>query len=236
MKRAYVTAQRGLSIIELLVYMTISSTVVAGIYQTFAAQQKSYQHQTGAAELQQNLRASLYTLTKDIHSAGYNPSFNAKTPPGFVTTFPAPNNQFTIDYATQKTIIAFTSDTNGNGQLDPSSDPNSQEMMAYRFNATNRTLERFQPSNTGGTWGAIADNVETVNFITLDRNGAVTSVANNIRAVEMAILVREAKPDAKFVNKEVYKNKQGTVLCTTCAGDNFHRRLLTTTVQARNLR
>lgn len=229
MKRLHAAGQYGFTLIELLVYMVISSALTAGMYQTFAAQQKSYLHQNTAAELQQNLRTGMYLMTKDIHSAGYNPA--RKTSPGFVTSFAAPNHQFTINYATQKDIIAFTTDTNGNGVIDP----NNSEMIAYRLNAVNHTLERFQATPAGGAWEAVANNVEAVNFISLTRDGTVTTVARDIRAVEIALLVRSGKPDLKFINNEVYRNKQGTVLCGTCAGDHYYRRLLTTTVQARNL-
>ncbi|MGE3537588.1 MAG: PilW family protein [Candidatus Tectimicrobiota bacterium] len=231
MQRFSSSAQRGVTIVELLLYMTLSSTLVAGIYQTFAAQQKAYVRQNSTAELQQNLRTGMYLLTKDIHSAGYNPARRPNI--GFTTSFPVPNNRFTIDYATQKTIIAFTSDANGNGLIDP----NNAEMIAYRFNASNHTLERFAATDTstGGTWEAIADNVEAVSFLTLGKDGSVTTQPQNMRAVEIALLVRSDKPDPKYVDREVYKDKHGNVLCATCSGDHYHRRLLTTTAQARNL-
>ena len=231
MQGASLAGQRGLTIIELLLYLTLSSLLIAGIYQTFATQQKSYVHQNTAAELQQNLRTGMYLMTKDIHSAGYNPA--RRNGIGFVTTFPAPNDKFTIDYATQNTIIAFTADANGNGSIEP----NDSEMLAYRFNAADHTLERFKAANTvaGGSWEAIADHVEMVNFIALAQDGTVTTEAKKIRAVEIALLVRGHKPDPQFTTQEVYRNKQGVVLCQTCSGDHYHRRLLTTTAQARNL-
>lgn len=232
MYRSKMAKQRGLSVIELLLYMTISSTLIAGIYQTFAAQQKMYLHQNSTAALQQNLRTGMYLMTKDIHAAGYNPSRKQIQGLGFVTTFPAPNNKFIINYETQKDIIAFTSDTDGNGSINP----DDMEMIAYRFNATDNTLERFKATNVtaGGTWEAIAENIEVVNFIALASDGSIATAAKDIRAVEIALLVRADKPDPKFVEREVYRNKRGTVLCSTCTGDHYHRRLLTTTVQSRN--
>ena len=45
---------------------------------------------------------------------------------------------------------------------------------------------------------------------------------------------RNAEP--KFINTTTYRNKQGDVLCASCTGDHYRRRLLTTTVQMRNVR
>jgi Tfp pilus assembly protein PilW len=134
MKRPIIVRQCAFTVIELLLYMVISSTLIAGIYLTFAAQQKMYLHQNATAELQQNLRAGMYLMTKDIHSAGYNPA--RKTGLGFVTAFPSPNDKFIINYNTQKHLIAFTSDTNGDGVVNP----NDTEMIAYRFKTADHTL------------------------------------------------------------------------------------------------
>lgn len=232
MKRHYRTYQYGFTLIELLIYMAVSSALMGSMYQTFYAQQKSYIAQNHAAEMQQNLRSGMYVMTKDLRSVGYDPTKRAS--PGFVTAFPAPNDQFVINYATSTNIIAFTTDTNGSGTTDAS----NLERLAYRLNAANRTLERFNASNVlpGMDWEAVVDNVDAVNFVYLQHDGTLATLANQIRAVEIALLVRARHPDSKFINTTTYRNKRGTILCTACTGDHYHRRLLTTTVQARNLR
>jgi Tfp pilus assembly protein PilW len=224
--------QSGFSILEMMVYIAVSSAVVASMYQTFYAQQKSYITQNTLTEIQQNLRSGMYLMTKDIRSTGYNPSEKATV--GFVTSFPAPNNSFVIDYATDNNIIALTTDTNGNGVVDA----NNLEQIAYRFSTTNRTLERFHATNvqSGGVWEAVIDNVDAVNFRYLKGDGTQATQANEIRSVEIALLVRARHPERNLLNTETYKNKHGDILCMTCAGDHYHRRLLTTTVRARNIR
>jgi len=221
----------GFTIAELMVYIAVSSLLTIGMYQTFNAQQKSYVTQNYLTEIQQSLRSGMYLMTKDIRSTGYNPSGRAAV--GFVDTFAAPNDKFVINYALATNMIALTTDADGDGSVDP----NALEQIAYRHNAANRTLERFISTNVlpGGTWEAVLDNVDAVNFLYLQGNGAVATAASDIRTVEIALLVRSRSPDAQFLNTTVYKNKQGTVLCPTCANDHYHRRLLTTTVQARNL-
>lgn len=217
MKRQTLAHPYGFSLVELMVYAAISSLFLGTMYQTFYTQQQSYILHTHIAEMQQNLRSGIQLMTKDLRSAGYNPDRLPNV--GFVTSFPAPNNTFTINYATSKDIIAFTTNT---------------EQIAYRHNAARKTLERFNATNGG--WDAVVDNVDAVNFVYLKSDGTRATQASDIRSVEIALLVRSRIPDPKFTNTAVYRNKRGETLCPECSGDHYHRRLLTTTVQARNLR
>jgi type IV pilus assembly protein PilW len=232
MKRDSMKRQSGFTLMEMMVSMAIASLIISATYQAFSAQQKSYTTQSYITEMQQNLRSGMYVMTKDIRSAGYNPSGNATV--GFVTSFADPNHNFDINYATANNIIALTTDTDGDGVIAA----NNTEQIAYRFNATNRTLESFRSTNVapGGVWEAVVDNVEAVNFVYLKGDGTSATLARDIRSVQIALLVRARQPEPKFLNTETYKNKQGNIICATCTGDHYRRRLLTTTVQARNLR
>src|SRR5262250_4033578 len=86
--------QSGFTIIEVIVAMAISSVLITAVYQTFHSQQRSYTMQNEAAAMEQNLRGSLYLLTKELRSAGYNPNPETIENFRFVTSFPAPNNLF----------------------------------------------------------------------------------------------------------------------------------------------
>ena len=225
--------QNGFTIIEVMITMVISSVLVTAVYQTFHSQQRSYTMQSEAAAMEQNLRGGLYLLTRELRSAGYNPARAVPTNIGFVTTFPAPNNQFVVNYATDTSTIAFTSDNNGNGVIDP----NSNEQIAYRFNNATKALERFNDTNINPAdkWEAVATNIDAVYYAYFDQNNNLTTNPANIRYVEVSLLARMAKQDAKYINTTVYKNKQGVDLCPACVGDHYHRRLLVTTIQIRNL-
>src|SRR6266436_4383976 len=225
--------QKGFTIIEVMITMVISSVLVTAVYQTFHSQQRSYTMQSEAAAMEQNLRGGLYLLTRELRSAGYNPARAVPTNIGFVTTFPAPNNQFIVNYATDTSTIAFTLDNNGNGVIDPS----SNEQIAYRFNNATKALERFNDTNINPAdkWEAVATNIDAVNYAYFEQNNNLTMNPTNIRYVEVSLLARMAKQDAKYINTTVYTNKQGVNLCPACVGDHYHRRLLVTTIQIRNL-
>ena len=70
---------KGFTIVELLVAMTISLVVMGAITYTFKSQQDSYIVQTQISSMQQNLRAAMYMLTQDIQMAGYYTNFDSET-------------------------------------------------------------------------------------------------------------------------------------------------------------
>jgi len=228
-------SQSGFNLIEVMVAVAISSVLITAVYQTFHSQQRSYTMQNEAAAMEQNLRGSLYLLTKELRSAGYNPQ---QTPTDssvpttnfrFVTSFPAPNNLFTVDYATHS-LVAFTSDSDGNGTI--ASTPNNNEQIAYRFNNAQKTLERF--NDITNQWEITSSNIDAVYFTYFDHSKNPTANPANIEYVEISLLARTGKPDSKYTNTHVYTNKEGVNLCPACVGDHYHRRLLTTTIQIRN--
>ncbi|MCF8063103.1 MAG: prepilin-type N-terminal cleavage/methylation domain-containing protein, partial [Deltaproteobacteria bacterium] len=69
-----VRREGGFTLIELLVTVVVSGVVMAGIYTTFVSQQNSYIVQSETAALQQNLRAAMFNLKREIRMAGYNPA------------------------------------------------------------------------------------------------------------------------------------------------------------------
>jgi type IV pilus assembly protein PilW len=217
--------RQGFSLIEVLVAMACSSIVMAALYQMFHSQQRAYLKQDDITEMQQNLRAGIYLITKDIRSAGFDPTKSANA--GFVTDFPDDILATDINYATDTDIIAFTIDDNGDSMIQA----NNNEQIAYRL--SNNNLERY--NWTQMAWEPIANNIDALNFVYLDSNGAITGNPNNIRSIEVSLLVRTGDKDHHYTNTQDYTNKQGTNICPSCANDNFRRRLLATTIHIRNL-
>ena len=63
--------QKGLSLIEMLIAMVIAVVIIAGVYRTFAVQQKTFVVQEQVAEAQQNVRAVMDLIARDIRMAGF---------------------------------------------------------------------------------------------------------------------------------------------------------------------
>jgi type IV pilus assembly protein PilW len=218
--------RQGFSLIEVLVAMACSSIVIAALYQMFYSQQKSYLQQDDIAEMQQNLRAGLYLMTKDIRSAGFDPTRLANA--GFVTNFAEPHEIFSpaINYAADTNVIAFTIDDDGDGMIEA----NDNEQIAYRLKDDNLQIY----STSRATWDSIADHVDALNFVYLNSDGLVTGTPTDISSVEVTMLVRTGEKDNEYTNTKTYKNKRDDEICPLCANDNYRRRLLSTTIRLRN--
>ena len=65
---------RGVTLIELLVSLVVSSILVAALYRAFVGQQKTYAVQEEVADLQQNAKVAINRMMRDIRMFRY-PSF-----------------------------------------------------------------------------------------------------------------------------------------------------------------
>ncbi len=63
--------QRGLSLIELMVAITISLLLLAGVLQIMLGSKQTYNVQDGMARLQENARYALDRISQDISQSGY---------------------------------------------------------------------------------------------------------------------------------------------------------------------
>jgi type IV pilus assembly protein PilW len=234
--------ERGFTMVELLVAMAITAVVMAAVYTLYKTQQDSYIAQDQVVEMQQNVRASLYQMARDMRMAGFNPQ-RAPNVGGFVTQLPDDGGGTTT---TNSTNIAFTIDQDSNGVIDIDAD---DEQIAYRLDNATSALQKFRVSDD--SWQAVADNISAVDFVYLDLNGAdiTTSVIanpttiyattnlpfiNSIRSIEMSIVARTGRIDTSFPGTPAYFNQQGAQILAAL-GDNYRKRLITTTIFCRNL-
>lgn len=63
--------QRGLTLVEIMVAVTISLVLLAGVLQVFLSSKASYNLQNGIARLHENARFALDIMTNNISRAGY---------------------------------------------------------------------------------------------------------------------------------------------------------------------
>ena len=64
---------RGFTMVELLITMLISGVIMAAIYSAYTAQQRTYLAQQQVAGMQQNIRAGLDIMVRELRMAGYDP-------------------------------------------------------------------------------------------------------------------------------------------------------------------
>lgn len=63
--------KNGLTLIELLIALVMSSILIAVLYRAFISQQKTYNVQDQVADMQQDVRVAIGQMTREIRMAGY---------------------------------------------------------------------------------------------------------------------------------------------------------------------
>ncbi|MGB5686850.1 MAG: prepilin-type N-terminal cleavage/methylation domain-containing protein [Candidatus Electrothrix sp.] len=208
----------GFTLVEIMVSMAISSLVIAGIYGVYTIQQRSYTVQAQVSEMQQRIRGAVDYMARNIRMAGYDPN-SVECEPDLITAVPGTlefdiceagktEYRITIAYDPTEGDINVTTDADRDG--DASSMP-------------------------------LAEGVDAFLFRYLDSQGDPAS-GNNIKVVEISMLVRSNSPDFKHTNTMTYIPGSGSAADWTLASgftnppnDNFHRRLLVTSIALRNM-
>jgi len=231
---------QGFTMVELLVGMVVSLLAIGAIYSTFLNQFKSYQVQEEVAAMQQNIRAAMFHMQREIRMAGCDPFNNSVTLPN---QDPIPTSKRLIVYPINQIIeanstsVVFMEDVNPpDGDVD---DPN--EIIGYSLNVSEGNLVR----NTGGGDQAVAENIDAIDFVYLDgasppnvlnpnRTNVAAGNLSQIRSVEITIVARTGKGLSASKNNVIYNNQQGVTILGA-QNDNFSRRRLTAFINCRNL-
>ncbi|WP_020587601.1 prepilin-type N-terminal cleavage/methylation domain-containing protein [Desulfobacter curvatus] len=233
--------QKGFTLIELMMTLVIGAMIAGAAYATYIFQQKSYYTQDQVAEMQQNLRAALYSVIKEIQMAGYNPVGSGNFG---ITSALAGRLQLTKDEdedgvfdPEERLDIGFTNavssehrDVDGNGIPDLSTNGVP--------NAVNLSIQEYSTAGNPGGYQAIAENIQAVEFLYLNSAGtnlALTPPVNlsAVRSIQITLLARSEHSDPQFTNSMTYTTPSGQNWGPY--NDNFRRRLLTTTIKCRNL-
>jgi type IV pilus assembly protein PilW len=217
MMNSITTSQKGFSLIELMVAIAIASVLMAGIYTFYHNQLKTHITQQEMVDMQQDARAAMYMMTREIRMAGYDPL----------------NTGATIRTA-NVAAIAFDSDENGNGAID------SDERFYYALN--NDTLVRGGWNTPSApvpeNLNPVALNIDALNFVYLNNAGDTTSDLADIRSVQITLVARSGDVVPVLMRKHTdnttYTNQQDTPILSA-QNDNFRRIRLTTAVKVRNL-
>ena len=214
----------GFTLIELLVAMAITGIVAGAIFTAFQSQQKSYLIQDQITEMQQNLRAGMDLMVREIRMAGYDPHGDS----GAGITAAAGN---TLTF----TLVADNDsyDNDGDNVIDETGELKTIQYDLYDAYGDNDTdIGR----RVGARKRAAAENIEEIEFLyTLADGTNATAPANpnDIRSVQITILAKTEHKDSKFSDTKTYTTPSGANWGPY--NDGFRRRLLSTTVKCRNM-
>ena len=186
------TDNRGFTLMELLVAMGIGTVILAAIAGTFMTQTRFYNAQEQINEMQQNARAAMDLMTREVKLAGYKPRGTEV----FVGVAYS-----TTELRIRENLNGYLADAaGGNATINDSSD----EHIVYTFDSANKRIRRAYGA-VGATQEVIANNIEAFTFDYLDSAGAATTTPANIRQVSLNITARTAKPDPNFTTNGGYR-------------------------------
>lgn len=213
---------RGFTLVELLVAISISAIIMTAVYAAYNSQQKSYVIQEELAALQQNLRVAMFYMSNQIREAGCNPTIDkGVNRPRMLTA--------DVDE------INFTSDITGmpNGDADGDTG-DSYENVTYSLYTSDGIQKLGVKRTATDTNQPVIENVDALNFVYLDASGNITTTLANIRSVEVTIVVRASREDLDYTDGNEYQNQQGDVVLDA-QNDHFRRRMLSMRIACRNL-
>lgn len=211
------TAAHGFTLVELLVALAMSALVMAAIFRLSMDQQKVHTAQGQVAELQQNIRAALDLLVKDIRMAGYDPTRTAGA-----TCVAATAGQF-----------RFTADVvNADGLC---TGANEDVTLALAVDGAG-VQNLVRKASADGSAETVVPYVDQIEFLyTLADGTRTTTPANpaDVRLVQISLLVRAPLQDDNLVNTASYTTPSGAVWGPF--NDRYRRRFLSTSVVCRNM-
>lgn len=234
--------QRGVSVIEIMVAITISLILMAGISQIFLSSKTSYNLQDGLGRLQENARFALDVLNRSIGMAGYTPS---------LTPIDAFDTTYTQDNVSENSTLGFTVSSNKASDI---IDVNYTSATDCLGNATGGVAnDRFYIDgsnlmclgNGSGTAGIMAEGVENMQVLYGEDtdNDKVANVYvsvgnitdwNAVVSVRIALLVSTVQS----VGNNTKDDKTHILLNAAPIGpigDNVIRRVFNRTIILRNV-
>jgi type IV pilus assembly protein PilW len=255
-------SNNGFTLVELMVTMVVAFLVIAAVYASYVVQQRTQIEQQQVTLMQQNLRAGLAMMTRELKMAGYDPTLAG----GYGIT------------TANKTVFAFTADLCEDGDdpkdsavdptcpgpvdpvtLEPTDDdrPNAgrplEEQFIYQLfdsdipaDGINDALQRV-PALAPNPAVPIAENIEQIEFSYIMENGSTQETVaagqlENIRAVQITLLARADRPDYRYTNQQTYTTLFGTTwdpantaFFTIPNSLNYRRRILLATIELRNM-
>ena len=228
------TYHHGFTLVELMITIAIFGIVLTGVYSVYEAQVRSHYTQQQIMEMQQNIRAAFYLMEREIKMVGLNPTGNDDIG---IDVADAHTLSFSMDFTGGSmdgdNEGANGIDDNGNGLVDEAveaewydghADPNANEEVVYilsndaDFNGINDGLPRR--TDDGGSCNLLRNgyilalNIDALNFVYLDLNGAPlpTPVADPsaIRAIQVSLVARSGDKPSKYSYGYVDRRTIGT--------------------------
>ncbi|MGV1100107.1 PilW family protein [Thiovibrio sp. JS02] len=243
---------RGFTLVEVAIVLLIASVVMAAVYNVYRSQQNAYTSQEAVAELQQNFRAAVNVMAREIRLAGHSNDYinrptstDCEVGPG--VCLGSGNSQLVFTYYDEDAADNSV-DYDGDG-TPHGADPG--ELVKVRYDlyaayddgvAPADPLDDLARAVGSGNRQPTVLNIAGLQFRYLidDGSGGFT-FANSVdaanmrlvRGVEVTVLAKSGRPDRNYPETPSFTPPGGGVTWNLAKGERG--RMFTTTVMCRNL-
>ncbi len=180
-------SQRGVTLTELMVALVMGLATVAAVYSVHLIQVKQRILQEDVMAMQQNARAAMDLMTRELRMAGFDP-MGVNRDGSVSNDFPG------VDY--HPTELQIKSDLNGNGLL-----TDSNESIVFLYDASTLTLRR----KVGRGRQPLAEHIQSLALKYFDQRGAPTTDSTNIRMIEVALTAQTEHADSQYPQNEGHR-------------------------------
>lgn len=217
---------KGFTLIELMIAMVLSVMVISGIFALFRNQVAIHNTERLMVSMQQNVRAAMSFVERDIRLAGSDPSGTSGA--AFLSA--------------DEAQLQFQTDTDEDGLI------GAGETVTYALNGSNLVRGTTVPFDAA-TAPIVARNIDAINFDYFDSAGNNISdktvipwvvQVNQIATIGVSIVARsgDTLPGLfiKRTDEKVYRNLSGDIILDKSGGnaDLFRRMQIATDIDCRN--
>ena len=194
MKFFYCTEKNsGFTLIEILIGMVLTSIVSIGIFQAYNSQQRSQIAQQQSVDMQQNIRAAMMIMTKEIRKAGYDPTGTSGA--GIVELGDGSDAANFLKFTYFNPDAAGDGNDNDNDTGTSDADEVLQAVEYYLFDSKDDGTMDLGRRN-GARLDAIVQNIQSLNFVYRGADGGIVSDGEDVRFIEITI-VAEVNPNQR---------------------------------------
>jgi type IV pilus assembly protein PilW len=239
----------GFTLIELMIALVISGIISIAMYSAYTSQQRVNQAQDHVVAIQQDLRAGLDMMARELRMAGYDP--DKKWGAGFV---PSSMNGTVNSNTVAFTLVADDDqvDNNKDGTTDEAGE---LKAVQYDFapgyedtdgiNDIRRQVGYVEAGQVvwSGNPTVLIENVDRVEFLYTLVDGSqpvppaqTDLTGDKIRSIQISVLVRASEKSVGYLDTESYQSASGADW-TPPHDDmqHFRRRMQVITVDCRNM-
>jgi type IV pilus assembly protein PilW len=211
--------------------MALAAMVSFGLVVVFTSFSRTQTAQDNVISMQQNLRAALFLMGRELRMAGYKGPNPSATPMAGILDANSDNIRFTY-LATDDGI-----DNDSDGSRDEAGETTTIQYTHYDADGDgiNDAIGRNVDS---GPRGLVAENIQAVEFYyELDNSGTIVrsttpTSRSNIRSVRISVLAQTHRTDRNFTNSTTYASASG--VSWGPYNDGRRRRLGQTYIHLRN--